>query len=121
MRKMELSKRLSSDYGMVLVLIGLCALFSALTLKNQTPTGGAAVEQMAGRIANQFARSDVILVVGAVNKDSAPFAENLGRQLKSDGFDNTRVVVGDPRDLRRALEEISAGTVRWWHLARRMT
>ena len=95
------------DYGMILVLILLCLLFSVLTLKEQSPQGNAAAAQLIEQIKSQFKDSDIILTVGAVNKDSAPFAEKLGEELRKQGFGNTRVVVGVPRDLRLALDDIS--------------
>ena len=38
--------RLLSDYGMLLVLLLLCALFSVLTLADQHPAGEAAARQL---------------------------------------------------------------------------
>ena len=99
--------KMLSDDGMILVLIVLCLLFSVLTLKEQTTQGDAAAEQLIEQIKDQFKHSDIILAVGAVNKDSAPFAEKLGEELREQGFNNTRVVVGVPRDLRLALDDIS--------------
>ena len=97
-----------SNYGMVLVLFGLCALFSVLTLKEQVPTGKAAIAQLVEKIGKRCGKSDIILAVGAANKDSASFAQNLGSELKAAGFDKTQVVVGTPRDLRLAFDEIKA-------------
>jgi len=91
---------------MVLVLLGLCGLFSVLTLKKQVPTGEAAVAQLVKTIEDHFAPSDIILAVGAAKKTSATFAENLGRELQSAGFVKTRVVVGTPRDLRVTLAQM---------------
>ncbi len=98
--------RLLSDYGMVLVLIGLCVLFSCLTVREQMPEGSAAVAELVARISRECAASDIILAVGAVNKESAPLAEELGRELKEAQFENVHVVVGTPRDLRLALDDI---------------
>jgi len=95
------------DYGMILVLILLCLLFSVLTLKKQSPQGNAAAAELIEQIKSRFNSSDIILAVGAINKDSAPFAEKLCEKLKKEGFNNTRVVVGVPRDLRLALDDIS--------------
>jgi ribose transport system permease protein len=103
-----MTRKLLSDYGMILVLIVLCVLFSVLTLKEQMPRDSAAVAQLIEQINNEFKKSDIILAVGAVNKDSAPFVEKLGEQLGKEGFRNTRVVVGVPRDLRLALDDIRA-------------
>ena len=100
--------RLSSDYGMVLVLVGLCALFSVLTLKVQAPTGETVLAELTEDIADRFDKTDIIIAVGAANQESAPFAEALGSRLKAAGFDLTRVVVGTPRDLRLALDDIEA-------------
>jgi len=104
----QIGQKLSRDYGMVLVLLGLCGLFSVLTLKKRVPTGQAAVGQLVETIKNRLAESDRVLIVGAVNKDSGPFAENVVRALKSAGFVQTHVVIGTPRDLRVTLEQMEA-------------
>jgi len=93
---------------MVLVLIALCVLFSVLTLKEQIPEDSAAVAELVEQIKDKFAKSDIILAVGAANKDSGTFAEELGEELGIEGYGNTSVVVGAPRDLRLALDEIRA-------------
>jgi ribose transport system permease protein len=103
-----MARKLLSDYGMFLVLIVLCVLFSVLTLKKQIPESSAAAARLTEQIKNEFRKSDVILTVGAFNKDSAPFAEKLGQELRKEGFSNTQVVVGIPRDLRLALDDIKA-------------
>lgn len=103
-----MTRKLLSDYGMFLVLILLCVLFSVLTLKEQIPQDSTAVAQLIEQINNEFKKSDTILVVGAVNKDSASFVEKLGEELVKEGFNNTKVVVGVPRDLLLALDDIRA-------------
>jgi len=97
-------KRLLGDYGMVLVLLALCALFSVLTLKEQTPTGDDAVNQVAGRVTRTLDKADTVLAVGAENTDSAEFAERLGERLADAGFAESQVVIGTPRDLRLVLD-----------------
>ncbi len=42
---------LLSDYGMLLVLVALCAFFSLATIQEQHPTGPAAARELAARIA----------------------------------------------------------------------
>lgn len=103
-----MTRKLLSDYGMFLVLLLLCVLFSVLTLKEQIPEGSAASARLIEQINNEFKKSDTILVVGAVNKDSASFVEKLGEDLVKEGFNNTKVVVGVPRDLLLALDDIRA-------------
>lgn len=100
--------KLLDKYGMVLVLLALCALFSVLTLKRQMPTGDAAVEELVAEVTAQFEKDDVILAVGAVNQDSATIAERVGQELAVARFSAARTVVGTPRDVRLALDEIAA-------------
>ncbi|MHC4323118.1 MAG: ABC transporter permease [Planctomycetota bacterium] len=102
-------RKLFGDYGMVLVLIVLCLLFSLLTLKEQTPLGGNAIAEILERINSRFDKSDTILAVGAAKKDSAPFAEQVGAKLKEAGYGNVRIVAGTPRDIKLALDDIKAG------------
>lgn len=97
-------RRILSDYGMILVLLGLCVLFSALTLKRQMPEGAAAVEELVGQVEGRYERTGVILAVGAVNTASATLAEDVGQRLAEAGFANARIVVGEPRDLRVMLD-----------------
>ena len=99
-------RKLFADYGMVLVLIVLCLLFSALTLKKQTPLGSNAVNRILEQIRSRFEKSDVILAVGAAKKDSGLFAENIGAKLEEAGYRKVRIVVGTPRDLKLALDDI---------------
>ena len=101
-------RKLFSDYGMLFVLILLCLLFSILTLKEQTPQGSTAIDGILERIKSRFEKSEIILAVGAAKKDSAPFAEKVFEKLKKAGYSKARVVVGTPRDIKLALNDISA-------------
>ena len=93
---------------MILVLIILCLLFSVLTLKQQTPDSEKAAAQLIAQIKDEFTKDDLIITVGAFNKDSAPFANHLKGELEKHGYNNILAVIGIPRDLRIALDEIHA-------------
>ncbi len=99
---------LSSDYAMVLVLIALCILFSLLTIEPQTPSPETAAEELMQHVARDCGKADTILVVGARKTESADLAELLGPKLKAAGFANARTVVGLPRDVRQALDDLVA-------------
>lgn len=101
--------RMLDDYGMVLVLLVLCALFSVLTLKRQTPTGEAAVDELVHAVASSMSPDAVIVAAGAVNQDSADTAFKVGKKLAEAGFANAHTVVGAPRDLRLKIEELRKG------------
>jgi len=99
-------KRLMRNYGMILVLLGLCLLFSILTLKKQSPDSNSAANQIIERIVTSYNLDNIILTVGAFNKDSEPFAISLKEKLEINNFTNVSLVAGIPRDLRLHLDEL---------------
>lgn len=101
-------KKILSEYGMVLVLLALCVLFSLLTLKEQTPDDPATQARMAQSIEKTFKPGDTILAVGAAKKPSGILAEGVGGILKEKGFEDVHVVVGTPIDLRKKLDALKA-------------
>lgn len=101
-----MTARILNDYGMVVVLLALCVLFSLLTLKEQTPTGPAAGELLAETVIDDFAADAPLVVVGAARRDSEPIARRVSEQLTEAGFAEVRLVVGTPRDLRLVLDEL---------------
>ena len=92
------------NYGMIFVLIGLCVLFSLLTLKEQVANSTSAGAELRELITKRYDKNVYVLTVGAFNKDSAHLAEQLQRDLEDEGFTNVRCVVGIPRDLRLVLD-----------------
>jgi ribose transport system permease protein len=100
--------RILRDYGMILVLVVLAAVFSLLTLRWQTPAPSVAAAELASQAAARFAKTDAILAVGAANTASATIAQRVGDDLQAAGFANARTVIGTPRDLRIALDELAA-------------
>ena len=92
------------NYGIVLVLIGLCVLFSVLTLNEQTASGDAAVQEIQKTILEDYNEDATILVVGAANTESEDFARSLLESLSESGYTNTITITGKPLDLRKALE-----------------
>jgi len=86
-------RELLNRYGMLLVLVALCALFSVLTLKEQMPKESAAVAELVERIDEGFVKTATIVALGAKNTDSAPLAEIVGRALAERGFTDVHVVV----------------------------
>lgn len=101
-------KKITQQYGMLFVLIGLCSLFSVLTLKEQMPTGQSAVNQIFHMIQSNTDSSAAIIAVGEENKETATFAQNLNDILIAQGFHNTQTVIGTPRDLRIKLDELQS-------------
>ena len=66
--------RFLSDYGMLFVLLLLCAWYSLATVEEQHPTGATAGQKLADQIISQFGRAARVLVVTRDSKEDAAFA-----------------------------------------------
>ncbi len=95
--------RLLADYGMVLVLLLLCAFFSVVTLTDQHPTGEAAARQLAADI-DKGAR---VLIAVREQAEDAVFARELEAALRANGAEVVAVVKGEPKDAREALSKVT--------------
>jgi ribose transport system permease protein len=101
-----------ADYGMVFVLLLLCAMFSATTYNEQHPTGEAAARRLAERIVAETGADGVVLIAARGHQDDALFADQLKAGLLSGGLSKIEVVKGGPRDARQALEDLAAANQR---------
>jgi ribose transport system permease protein len=99
--------RVLSDYGMVLVLLLLCAFFSAVTLTEQNPTGEAAARQVAGDLERSPGKGGSVLIAVRSQSDDAIFARQLEQALGAAGLRVT-TVTGEPRDARAALQKLAS-------------
>jgi ribose transport system permease protein len=101
------TSRFLADYGMIFVLLLLCAFFSVVTYSEQSPTGEAAAKQVVSAIRQQFAKPRV-LVAASDQPGDAAFAAAIQRDLAASGVQVIGTVKGEPRDAREALQKISA-------------
>ncbi len=101
-------KKWLSNYGMVLVLIALVALFSLVTMKREGITSPAAAQRLAGEVAGALATSDPVFVIGAAKKDSEEFARLAQTVLVKSGLTEVQAIIGTPRDLRQAWDQAKA-------------
>jgi ribose transport system permease protein len=103
------SRRVSlilADYGMVLVLLLLCAFFTIVTWSEQHPGGAAATKELADEIvARGGNKTRVLIVVRAAPKDEG-FAALLRQELESRGIPVVGVVSGQPPEARRAIAKL---------------
>ena len=98
--------KIMTDYSMLIVLAGLCVLFSALSWSEQNPTGEAAAKQLAESIKGQGGAPSV-LVVGRGEGDDVIFAERLKALLETGGIAVVEAVSGEPRDARQAIRRVA--------------
>jgi len=92
--------RFLSDYAMPLVLVLLCAVFSLLTIEEQTPTGQSAARQLANSL-----NSDQEILIVAAERD-AEFYQALRSQLdeRNIKYDS---VIGGTRDAALRMKDRS--------------
>jgi len=101
--------RFLADYGMLFVLLLLCAWYSLATVEEQHPTGASAGQRLADEIISQFGRAARVLVVTRDSNEDAAFADQARARLSVAGLKVAGVVKGQPADARQALEKIVAG------------
>ncbi len=103
------NSRFLADYGMVFVLLLLCAYFSVVTYKEQFPTGESAVEQVVASIHEQAGKTLRVLVITGVQPGDTEFADKLARDLAASGAQVLGVAKGEPKDARELLKIAASG------------
>ena len=101
--------RFLAEYGMLFVLLLLCAWYSLATVEEQHPTGASAGQKLADAIISRFGRSARVLVVTRDSQADTACADQARARLSAAGLNVAGVVKGQPADARQALEKIVAG------------
>ncbi|MEW4528437.1 ABC transporter permease [Maioricimonas sp. JC845] len=96
------------DYGMVFVLLLLGLLFSALTVRQQHPTGADAGRQVADFILDEHGDSAGVLIVGRPTAEDEEFTTAVAERLQARGATVLDTVNGSAVDARKAIEGILA-------------
>jgi len=104
--------RFLSDYGMLFVLLLLCAYFSLVTMADQLPTGEAAAKALARGMVRELGTGSLVVVVAGEGPQEAAFADALAKRLVADGLVLVREIKGGPGDARRGLRAANAGESR---------
>ncbi len=102
------NSRFLADYGMIFVLLLLCAFFSVVTYTEQSPTGEAAAKQVVASIQEQFGKAPRVLIAASDQPDDAAFSTKLERDLAASGAQVIATVKGEPKDAREALQKAAA-------------
>ena len=77
---------LSSDYGMLGVLVFLCVFFSVITYEEQQPLGKDGAERLFVKISNDFEESGTVIIAGKNGEDGQKFVSHLENELKRAGM-----------------------------------
>jgi ribose transport system permease protein len=103
-----LSRRLVTDYGMLLILLAVGVIFSVLTIQEQPAAGATAVRRQVATIERLTPPGGRVLVAVRDVPADRQLAETLGRRLEVAGFTVVSCVQGEPQQIRQSLEEIVA-------------
>lgn len=96
------------DYGMLLVLLCLCAFFSFATFTEQQSTGAEAGRELAARLLSQFGSRARVLVAVPAEPGAVAMAEAFQSALAPAGVTLVANVKGEPKDARAALQDAAA-------------
>lgn len=96
-----------TDYGIILVLIFLIALFSVLTIQEEESTGDAAAAELAAEILKSGSAKNV-MIIGSVSQDDVRMSTTLKRLLEEKGHSVVTIVNGDPAETGRALRNLDS-------------
>jgi ribose transport system permease protein len=94
------------DYGMIIVLLALGGLFSALTMKQQHPTGEDAGKQVAQFIVARHGRDAKVMIVTRDSGDDLAFSNAANDFLTTSGVTILAIVNGAAPDAKLAIESI---------------
>ncbi len=92
--------RLLSDYGMVIILIILCLLFSLLTISEQHPAGAAAANDLSKQIIKIGTGSESILVLTSGNLEDKQFVQALKNDPKINKLRSLSFIEGPPSTIK---------------------
>jgi ribose transport system permease protein len=98
--------RLTSDYGMLLVLLVLCTFLSWITWSEQVPTGAPGGREVARDIAASFDPGARILIATRNGDEDRQFADELASGLANSGFSVVGIVAGAPSDAGQTIRGI---------------
>ena len=118
MKNNKYMRALFRDYGMVFVLLALCALVSIVTIADHHPSDAAAGNQLANQLTSQAGtKINVLIVARDVPSSDEAFALELKEQLQANGVTVLGVELGNPRSVRERLEDFGRQNIRVDYIA----
>jgi len=93
---------------MVIVLAGLCLLFSVLTLSEQHPVGAAAAEDIADNIAKIVPGGSTVLIMAQNSDEDAEFVRKLSENIGGANMILLPPATGAPAVMRGRLAELDS-------------
>jgi ribose transport system permease protein len=98
-----ISARFLAGYGMLGVLLLLCAYFSWATLAEQNPGGKDAADLLAAELVASLDKDARVAIIARPSAEDGRFVAALGQRLASAGIEVAGQIQGDPAAVRRFL------------------
>jgi ribose transport system permease protein len=98
--------RFLADYGIIFVLLALCAFFSVATLDEQHPTGAAAGLELGADILSQTQPAATVFIVVRNTPDDGAFAAALTKALSAQGRSVLGTARGQPDEMLQAMKQL---------------
>ncbi len=102
----SLRARIASDYGMLGILILLCAYFSWATLQEQHPAGATAAKILSKTITEALPKNAALAIIAKTGLSDTEFAGALDSLLKIADYKVRGVIKGDPATVREGLQAL---------------
>ena len=99
----KLVELLAGEYGMLAVLLALCALFSVLTIGKQSVEGAPGGKRLAGEVLGALGGGATVFIAARDTEIDRQFADALERRLTAGGAEVVGRVHGRPVDYRNGL------------------
>ena len=97
-----------SAYGMLGVLLLLCAYFTFATYRDEPATGRSGAIALAESLANSPGKTARVVIVAQSGEDD--FVSTLRDELQTRGFPSIDIAQGDPPEVRARLETLASTT-----------
>jgi ribose/xylose/arabinose/galactoside ABC-type transport system permease subunit len=99
--------RFLADYGIIFVLLAVCAFFSVATLDEQHPTGASAGAELGEDIARQTRHGATVFIAVRDTQEDTGFATALEDELNLTGRRVIGTTRGQPAHIRQALIKVA--------------
>lgn len=104
----SVGSNLLSNYGMVIVLLLLCAAISLRTIQTQYPEGISAAKQITEKVTKSGVAKPRVLIVGRDTEADRTLTASLRDGLSQAGVEVVGQALGGPQEARLELERLGA-------------
>ena len=102
----KLLELLAGDYGMLLVLLGLCVFFALVTLRKEGVEGAEGGKALAAQIISELGSDAEIFIASGESNDEVALAKSLEKDLAAAGITIAGQASGKPPEIAKELRKL---------------